>query len=243
MAAILSCASDAVLSHRSLATSFGLLPDHRDDPVHISSMSWRRATRARRVHELRAPLDPRDRCTHNAIPSTTIPRLILDIAETGTHDELERVLNEAHFAFDVQMRAVAGAAHCAPGRHGLKPVAALLARYDDGTNWTRTELERTLTRLVATTGLPKPRMNHPFGRFVIDAAWPDVKLAIEVDGRGAHSTPRNFERDRVKQNTLMLAGWLVLRFTYRQIVNHPDRVVAEIVAAYGARSRGGAASR
>ena len=123
MAAILSCASDAVLSHRSLATSFGLLPAHRDDPVHISSMSWRRATRARRVHEPvhRSIRGTGARTTRSPLPPSLAS--ILDIAETGTHDELERVLNEAHFAFDVQMRAVAGAAHRAPGRHGLKPVA------------------------------------------------------------------------------------------------------------------------
>ncbi len=75
-------------------------------------------------------------------------------------------------------------------------------------------------------------MNHPFGTYEIDAAWPDIKLAIEVDGRAAHSTPRNFERDRAEQNALILDGWTVLRFTHNQIHNHADRVAGQILHAY-----------
>jgi very-short-patch-repair endonuclease len=232
MAAVLSCPPDAVLSHTSAAIHFGLLPDRPRDPVHVSSVSGRKRTPARHVHRLRDPLHPRDRCTRNAIPTATIPRLILDIAETATHHDLERALNEAHFSFDLTLDAVNHAARRAPGRHALKPIAALLEHYDDGTNWTRTDFERALKHAVAQTGLPKPSMNHPFGAFEIDAAWPDVKLAVEADGRAAHSTPRTFERDRVKQNDLTLSGWLVLRFTHHQLRNHPDRVTAQIVAAY-----------
>ena len=74
--------------------------------------------------------------------------------------------------------------------------------------------------------------NHPFDAYEPDAAWPDLKLAVELDGRAAHSTPRAFERDRRKQNALVLEGWTVLRFTYNQIMNHAGRVAAELTQAY-----------
>ena len=75
-------------------------------------------------------------------------------------------------------------------------------------------------------------MNHPYKQFHIDAAWPELKLAVELDGRAAHSTPRNFERDRRKQNALILDGWIVLRFTHNQLRNHDDRVARELQNAY-----------
>ncbi len=236
MAAVLSCTPETVLSHHSLAAHYGLLPDRPNDPVHVSSLHWRRATPARRVHELREPLHRLDRTTRNSIPSTTIPRLILDLAETATPNTLEHVLNEAHYLYGLALSAIEDAARRAPGRRALKPIAALLRHYDDGANWTRTELERALKRAIAQAGLPPARMNHPFGRFEIDAAYPDLKLAIEADGRAAHSTPSNFERDRVKQNALTLDGWLVLRFTFSQIRDHPQRAAAQILTAYASRS-------
>jgi very-short-patch-repair endonuclease len=241
LGAVLSCGDGTVLSHVSAAINFNLLADRPRAPVDVSSPRWRSVTPQRRVHELRQPLDPRDRCHRNGIPTTTVPRLILDLAETATTRELEHALNEAHFALGLTLDAVKHAALRAPGRHALRPITQLLARYDDGTTWTRTAVERALAGIIATTGLPTPAMNHPFGAFEIDAAWPQHRLAIEVDGRAAHSAPVNFERDRVKQNALVLAGWLVLRFTPNQVTDHADRVAREIAAAYARAATGSAA--
>jgi very-short-patch-repair endonuclease len=51
------------------------------------------------------------------------------------------------------------------------------------------------------------------GRFVArpDFAYPDIKLAIEVDG-GHHMDPAQWEADLARQNRLILAGWRFLRF-------------------------------
>ena len=231
MAAVLSGAEGSHLTATSAATNWSLLPYRQHDPVHISSVSWRAPTPARVVHELRRPLDPGDRCLRNNIPTTTVPRLILDVAEIAA-DDLEHVLNEAHYLHGLRLWTIEQAASRAPGRHALKPIARLLAQYDDGTTWTRSEIERQLRRIAKQAGLPPPSMNHPFDAYELDAAWPDINLAVELDGRAAHSTPRAFERDRRKQNALVLEGWTVLRFTYNQIMNHAGRVAAELTQAY-----------
>ena len=51
----------------------------------------------------------------------------------------------------------------------------------------------------------------------VDFAYPELKLAIEVDGFAAHSTVDAFRRDRVRQNALVAAGWTVLRFTWPEV--------------------------
>jgi very-short-patch-repair endonuclease len=68
------------------------------------------------------------------------------------------------------------------------------------------------------------------GRFIarIDAAYPERRIAIEVDGFEAHSSPDAFQRDRTRQNRLVALGWTVLRFTWADVVQRPTMVAQTI---------------
>ena len=61
-------------------------------------------------------------------------------------------------------------------------------------------------------------------------------MAVEVDGWAWHVDLDRFRADRRKGNALVGTGWLVLRFTWHDLVERPDGVVGEIVAAVAARS-------
>jgi very-short-patch-repair endonuclease len=52
---------------------------------------------------------------------------------------------------------------------------------------------------------------------------------IEVDGYGAHGHWAAFQRDRARDNKLVAAGFVVLRFTWHQLTQRPMQVVAEVV--------------
>ncbi len=69
----------------------------------------------------------------------------------------------------------------------------------------------------------------------IDFANPELKIAIEVDGRAFHSDRRSFERDRERQNMLVIRGWIVLRFTWERLVNDPEGVLAEVASVLASR--------
>ena len=58
--------------------------------------------------------------------------------------------------------------------------------------------------------------------------WPHAKLMVELDGRAVHATGRNFESDRARDRRLAVAGWLVIRITWRQLQDEPDAVAADI---------------
>jgi very-short-patch-repair endonuclease len=62
----------------------------------------------------------------------------------------------------------------------------------------------------------------------VDGAVPKLKLAIEIDGFEHHSSPEAFQRDRSRQNELVALGWTVLRFTWSDIVDHPEKVARQI---------------
>lgn len=62
---------------------------------------------------------------------------------------------------------------------------------------------------------------------VADVYFPDVRLVIEVDGRAAHGDDR-FQADRTRQNLLVAAGCTVLRYTWLDLRENPDKVAAQI---------------
>ena len=75
------------------------------------------------------------------------------------------------------------------------------------------------------------------GRLIaeVDLAYPHLKIAIELDG-GVHRERDVFERDRPRQNGIVLNGWIVLRFTWKTLVERPDEIVRAVCAAIELRS-------
>ncbi len=118
------------------------------------------------------------------------------------------------------------------GRYGSPRARRLLQSASDGA---RSEAERILLRLLREAKLTGWRANYPFGPYQIDVAFRDLKIAIEVDGWAFHSDPDTFRRDRKRQNHLILNGWQVLRFTWLDLVEYPQRVLTAIRSAISAR--------
>jgi very-short-patch-repair endonuclease len=119
------------------------------------------------------------------------------------------------------------------GHPGVMLLRALLAGVDSGA---RSHAERLAQQVLLRTGLSGWVWNHPItlpggGVAVIDAALPELRLAVEIDGRAHHSGPREFQRDRTRQNALVALGWTVLRFTWADLVHRPDDVVRAVLAA------------
>lgn len=111
------------------------------------------------------------------------------------------------------------------GRHGSPAARRLLTAAADGA---RSEAERLLIKLMRAAGITGWKANYRLGRYVIDVAFPADKLAIETDGWAFHHDQEVFQKDRVKQNEIALMGWQVLRFTWLDLTEYPQRVIAEI---------------
>jgi len=76
----------------------------------------------------------------------------------------------------------------------------------------------------AAFGLPVPVPEykfHPTRRWRIDAAWPDVLLACEVNGgvytQGRHTRGTGYAADMENRNALNMQGWTVLEYEPRKI--------------------------
>ncbi len=73
--------------------------------------------------------------------------------------------------------------------------------------------------------------------FEVDFVWRDTRLVVEADGWTFHRTRRAFERDRERDQRLLMAGYRVLRFTWRHIVDEPTRVAATLASALDGQGR------
>jgi very-short-patch-repair endonuclease len=62
---------------------------------------------------------------------------------------------------------------------------------------------------------------HPRRKFRFDFAWPDRKLALEVEGgvNGRHQRRAGFEGDCVKYSEAAVLGWRVIRATTAQVID------------------------
>ena len=95
---------------------------------------------------------------------------------------------------------------------------------------TRSELERRMLRLIERARLPAPRCQYAVGPYTADFAWPEHRVIAETDGYAAHGHRHAFERDRARDAWLSAQGYVVVRFTWRQLRDEPAVVVARLAA-------------
>ncbi|WP_214369192.1 type IV toxin-antitoxin system AbiEi family antitoxin domain-containing protein [Pseudonocardia sp. H11422] len=114
------------------------------------------------------------------------------------------------------------------GARGSARMNVLLTAAADRAN---SAAERLMIGLLRTAGITGWVHNHPFGPYKIDFAFPAIRLAIEVDGWAWHMDVERFRADRHKQNAIVRDGWDPLRFTWHDLKNRPDYVIAEVRAA------------
>ena len=65
-----------------------------------------------------------------------------------------------------------------------------------------------------------------------DLADPFAGIAIEANSWAHHATKADHDADCVRYNALVVGGWIVLRFTWEQVMFSPGEVVATVRSAY-----------
>ena len=230
MAAVLACGDGALLSHRSAAALWDLARDR--GPIDVLVVGGPRTRRGLSVHRSRS-LDPADAATHQGIPCTSVARTLVDMASVAGHDELRRLLERSIVLRLFDNHQLTAALDRANGRRGTGTLRRLVTDLDENLPPTRSEFERRFHQLIKEASLPRPVTNELVNGYEVDFHWPDARLIVETDGRATHDNPLAFERDRQRDLDLTLAGWHVIRISWRQLTTEPDRVVALLRAKLG----------
>jgi very-short-patch-repair endonuclease len=187
-----------------------------------------------RLHRI-DDIDSRDLRHRHGLPLTSPARTLIDLAATSTLGGLERLAAEARVNGLLRPGELEAALTRAGRRRGAARIRAFLAAEGEPAI-TRSEAERILRRLLRQARLAQPRTNAGVAGYEVDFLWEEEKLVVEFDGFRFHGHRRAFEHDRRKDVDLANAGYLVLRFTWRQLTEEPLVVIAAIARALGWRS-------
>lgn len=227
--ALLACGPDAVLSHRSAAAVWAMLP-HPATVVHVTLAGERGRKRRRdgiRTH--RSVVPSGERTVRHGLRVTTFARTLLDIAATEPTRVVEQALDGADTARILDMRAIDAIAPPGSTRPGAVPLRAILRRHHPGTTITKSGLEEIMLGLNRRHGLPPAVCNTYVEGWEVDVVWHRERLAIEVQSTTFHATSQRIARDAEKEADLMAAGWQVLHVADRHLLHEPERVAQRVL--------------
>jgi very-short-patch-repair endonuclease len=221
LAAVLACGPGAVLSHRSAADRWGILPTARAGiDVTVPTQGGRRRRRGIDLHCVRR-LDERDVTALDRIPIISAARTLVDLSAVVPDRKLEKAFEQAHVLQLIAPGAIEEALDRAVGRK-TAALRRLLAAERSAPTLTRSELEEAFLALCRRGGLPDPEVNVHLHGYEVDFLWRRQKRVVELDGYAFHSGRRAFGRDRRKDIDLELAGFPVTRFTHQQVIYEAD---------------------
>jgi very-short-patch-repair endonuclease len=228
-------------SHRAAAVVCEL--DGSDSaPLEFSTTSERRSPGSGLiVHRVRL-LSSDEIVSRSGVAVTTVPRTLVDLASVVGTDVLELALESA-LRRGLVSREQVGAAldRAGPTHPGRRALRALLDKLPD--RRTESALETMAWQLFCDEGIELPQRQHNVrdadGKFVarVDFAFVEARVAVEADGYGSHSKPRDWRRDRARQNALVMLGWIVYRVTWDDVTRRGRELVNEVVLLVASRKR------
>lgn len=233
----LELATGGILSHRSAAELWGLLlpAGYVEASVHPDrALTVRSPALVHRIKDLRPELS----VEREGMRITDPVRTIVDLGLVAPHSHIGAALRRG---ISKKLVTLAEARHIRErlgrqGRNGTGMLGEVIDIHVLAGEKAESELEERFLKIRRRFDLRELTLQHEvwvMGRCLgrVDGAVPSLKLAIEVDGFEHHSTPEAFQHDRERQNELVAAGWTVLRFTWADVVHHPERVANQIRAA------------
>lgn len=186
-------------------------------------------------------LPTEDMGTITGIPTTSVPRSILDYAGAAHPDAVAHAVDAAIAAGLTTAEALADflERRRRRGRRGVATLASVLDRPSLGRPESR--YERRLLDLLGRVGLspiPQYELRDGAGRIIarLDMAFPDQRLGIEVDGHEYHSTRPQRAADAQRQNRIASIDWMLLRYTSDQVFLEGPAIAIEVLHLVRERS-------
>lgn len=225
---------------RSTAAWLAGLRGFGPSPVHVLTMrGGNHRTREAVLHET-FWLPPSHLQVIRGVPCVSDARLVFELAPVVHPLRLRRIADWMKSARGMSYETLARttAELCRRGKPGSKEMRLVVAERTPGYVPPASELEAVFADVCERFGLPRGVRQQNSGGDAwigrVDVAYPEAKLLVELDSRQWHDTSTAFEDDRHRDNALVLAGWRVIRITWRMLHDEPEavaRLVRGLLAA------------
>jgi very-short-patch-repair endonuclease len=162
-------------------------------------------------------------------PVTSVARTVVDLARNlGVSAGL--VAADAALHDELVTRAELGAALARavrwPGVTTARRVVELASPLAES------PLESLSRLMIVDGGLPVPelqvRVHTERGTYRVDGLWRERRVVLEVDGMLKYRTVDDLREEKLRQEALERAGYLVVRVTWDDVVRQPVRTSARI---------------
>ena len=189
-----------------------------------------------RIHTV-TRLDLIDRAVVGEVRVLSGARTLIDLARTQSVERLTVAfdcgLRDGKFNESLVHRRIM--ALRSSGRFGIPRLLQAIEGTEairGGHSW----LEREYLRLVAEAGLPRPDTQQVLSRagdrlVRVDFRYPGTRVVVEVLGYRYHRSPEQLRRDAARLNALVADGYHPYQFVYQDIVESPEEVVSQTIAA------------
>lgn len=230
--------SDAFVSHFTAARVVGApVPAHSDEHVTVPDQGSRRPRPGLRCHT--AAVAAAEVRVLSGLRVSAPHRLFVELASMLTLVDL--VILGDWLVRRGYTTTQALTEYCAAysGRHAdaARAAAAYVRDRVDSPK------ETMLRLLIVLAGLPEPVVNHElrdnFGSVVmrLDLSYPDLRLAMEYDGRHHLESARQWERDIERREQLGDGSWRLITVTSAGIYREPEQTLHRIWRALSERGR------
>ncbi len=234
--AVLASGRGAIASHRSAAFLLGI----GERPPRVVDVicpgQGGRQIDGIRVHGVAFPAR-HELVRVRGIVCTNVARTVVDLAGVYGEDGLRETFERAAAGNKLDLGAIERVLDAAGKRRGAPALRCVIEEWRPVAETTRYATVRSLFEakllpLIASSGLPIPRVNAPVRTaeriLEVDLLWPDERFVVEADSRIHHGTEVAFERDRKRDLELHAVAYDVLRVTWRQVEIEPRKVFAVI---------------
>ena len=221
LAAVRACGEEALLSGRAAAHLLGLVKGTAP-PSEVTAPIKRRVPGVR-THRTRCFADA---TTWRGIPVTTVARTLVDLAGVLSAERPGARLSRGRRALQNDPRDGRGgprAATATPGRaEAPRDPARGRPRY---AQQARIPVPRAPAR---GERLLLPETNRPAGGRRVDCRWRELRLTVELDSYRYHHSRHAWEQDRRREREARARGDEFRRYTYGDVFEHPDPMLAEL---------------
>lgn len=222
VAAVLACGDGAVLAGAAAAHLHRLVKEPPRIPVVITPTE-RRLTGVRTIHS--RAITRNEKIVVRAVPVTTVPRTLVDLAGALAVEELTVVCHEA----GIRHRTSPGHVEAVLRLHPKSPGIGNLRRVVHGEEkLTLSQLETRFLRVMRRSRLPLPVTNRVATVRLVDCRWPEHRLTVELDSFTFHNSRQSWQQSYHREREAYARGDQFRRYTWADVTEDSRAMLAEL---------------